>query len=108
MATDMYEIGDAGIKVQIELGGDSPEAVENADGWVVLASGERWAATFLTYAEVGRIMDRWSETGESLNGGYFVCSDLVIIRRPGVREMFNAVRDLVATGSHRNILTRVD
>ncbi|GAA0900077.1 MULTISPECIES: hypothetical protein [Streptomyces] len=104
----MYEISESGLKVEIELGGDSPETVENADGWVELPNGEKWAATFLTYAEVGRILDRWSRTGEFLNGGYFVCSDLVMVRNPGAREMFNAVKDMVATGSHRGHLTRVD
>ncbi|MDX3227039.1 hypothetical protein [Streptomyces sp. ME19-01-6] len=104
----MYEIIENGLKVEIELGGDSPDTVENADGWVELPNGEKWAATFLTYAAVGKILEKWSHTGEYLNGGYFVCSDLVIVRRPGVREMFNAVRDLVETDSHQSFLTRVD
>lgn len=104
----MYEISDGFLTLQIELGEDSPEAIENADGWVSLPTGERWSATFLTYRELGRIMERWAGTGECLAGTYFTCPDLVVTRRPGVHEMFAAVRDLVSSGDHEMSLRRLE
>lgn len=103
----MHEISEDGLILQVELGGGSPDEVENADGWITLPNRERWSATFLTYPELGRIMDRWVTTGECLGGAYFSCPDLVLTRRPGVREMFAAVRDMVANGDHEMSLRRV-
>ncbi|HET6288160.1 MAG TPA: hypothetical protein VFG15_15605 [Amycolatopsis sp.] len=103
----MYERTENGLKLELELGGDPPEACENADGWVTLPDGSRWTATFLSYAELGRILDRWKVSGECLNGTYFTCPDLVLIREPGVRNMFSAVQDLVADGGHALALGRV-
>src|SRR5262245_55152049 len=104
----MYEIAEGRLKLQLELGEDSPEASENADGWVTLPDGTKWSATFLSHAELGRIMGRWRVTGECLNGGYFTCPDLVLIRSPGVQAMFAAVRDMVAKGDHELSLRRVE
>ncbi|MDT0471736.1 hypothetical protein AB0465_40515 [Streptomyces griseoviridis] len=104
----MYEISEEGLILQVELGEDAPDEVENADGWILLPGGERWSVTFLTYLELGRILDRWQATGECLSGSYFACPDLVLTRRPGVREMFSAVREMVANGDHETSLKRVE
>ena len=104
----MYEISEEGLTLQVELGEDAPDEVENADGWIQLPGEGRWSVTFLTYLELGRILDRWQATGECLNGSYFTCPDLVLTRRPGVREMFAAVREMVANGDHEMSLKRVE
>ncbi|MEU0511200.1 hypothetical protein [Amycolatopsis sp. NPDC006125] len=97
-----------GVVLEVELGGDAPGSVENADAWVTLADGTRWTATFLTYAEIGRIMGRHRRSGEYLSGGYFTCpADLVVLAEPGVRAMLDAVVDLVATGGHESVLHRI-
>lgn len=103
----MYKIREEDLLLEVELGENSPEAIENADGWVTLLDGTSWSATFLTYAELGRIMDRWRVTGECLDGSYLTCPDLVVIQSPGVRNMFSAVRDMVANGDHELSLRRV-
>lgn len=104
----MHEVAEGGLTLAVELGGDSPDTVENCDGWVTLADGSTWSATFLTYAELGRIMDRWKSTGECLGGSYFTCPDLVLVRAPGVQSMFAAVKDLVAHGDHELSLRRIE
>ncbi|WP_221332080.1 polymorphic toxin-type HINT domain-containing protein [Nocardiopsis composta] len=103
----MYEISENGLTLRVELGGDEPDEVENADGWVLVPGGGEWSATFLTHREMGRVMERWRSTGECLGGAYFTCPDLVVTRRPGVREMFAAVRDMVANGDHETTLRRI-
>lgn len=104
----MYEIAEGGLRLRVELGVDSPETVENADGWLLLPDGSRWSATFLTYAELGRLMDRWAASGECLGGRYFTCPDLVLIRDPGTQKMFAAAKDLVASGEYEVTLGRLD
>ncbi|MEV0381782.1 hypothetical protein [Nonomuraea sp. NPDC050643] len=43
-------------------------------------------------------MERWQETSESLNGRYFYCTDLIIIREPGFASTIAAVQDMIASG----------
>lgn len=64
------------VKVQLDgavalfiLGaGDNPKNVENVDVEVRLEDGSRWTATFLSLAEIGRVVNRWKATGECLGG----------------------------------------
>lgn len=103
----MYQRSDDEITLEVELGNDKPELVENADAWLTLADQTRWSITFLTYSELGRIMDRWASSGEGLGGRYFTCPDLVILRRPGVREMWDVIKELVASGDYIFTLRRI-
>jgi hypothetical protein len=104
----VHEITEDGLKLEVEVGEDAPDASENADGWVTLPDGTKWSATFLTYAELGRVMDRWKVTGECLNGSYFTCPDLVLSRSPGFRACFQRVRDMVANGDHELSLRQIE
>lgn len=104
------------MKVQLEgaeavfmLGADdNAKTVENVDVEVILDDGSRWSATFLSLAEIGRIMSRWKTTGECLGGSYFQCSDLVVVGREGLDAMTEVLRGLLESGQLRNVLTRVD
>ncbi|RSM73412.1 hypothetical protein DMH04_41085 [Kibdelosporangium aridum] len=105
----MHRITTDSLTLEVALGDDDPATVANADAWITLPDGTKWTATFLTHAEVGRIMDRWRDTGECLDGRYFrVGPDLVIIRSPGVAEMLAVATELVATGEYTDALHRVD
>lgn len=104
----MYRIVDEALELQIELGDEPPEAIENADAWLILPDGSKWSITFLTYRELGRLMRRWATTGEYLGGAYFTCPDVVVVRDPGVTAMLAAVKDLVAKGEHELTLMKVD
>jgi hypothetical protein len=64
----MYEVEEGSFKLQVELGGGPPDQVENADGWVTVQGEGTWSATFITLAELNRLMNRWHETGEYLSG----------------------------------------
>ncbi|WP_422739088.1 hypothetical protein ACN263_07550 [Micromonospora sp. WMMD729] len=70
---------------------DDPATADNIDAHVSLADGSQHYATFMTAAEIGRVLHRWAETGEAGGGSYFWCSDLVIIPRPGVEAMVAAL-----------------
>ncbi|CAM4299986.1 hypothetical protein KIPE111705_46915 [Kibdelosporangium persicum] len=105
----MHRITTNSLTLEVALGDDDPATVANADVWITLPDGTKWSATFLTYAEVGRIMQRWRDTGECLDGRYFrVGPDLVIIGSPGVQEMLAVATELVATGEYKHALYRVN
>ncbi|MFC8722601.1 hypothetical protein [Kitasatospora sp. NPDC057198] len=89
--------------------GEEPDAVCNVDVEVRLtADGSRWSATVFTLAEVGRIMDRWSRTGEALGGRYFRCSDGLVVRDPGIDSMTRVLAGLLDDGGFTRVLRRLD
>lgn len=86
--------------------GESPESVCNVDGWIDVPGHGSWAGTFLSLAEVSRLMEHWRETGENASGAYFVAIDGIIMRDPGVASILLAAQDLVATGDYETYLIK--
>lgn len=81
---NFYRVPGDGWTIELLLEeGESPENVENTDGWVTVHGEGRWAFTLLTIAELNRLMARWQQTGEYHGGAYFTCPDLVLLRQPG-------------------------
>ncbi|NJC69598.1 hypothetical protein HC031_07665 [Planosporangium thailandense] len=88
-----------GATVQFMPGKDNdPETVENTDAHIYLRDSTHRYATFMTTNEIARVLQRWADTGEGGGGRYFWCSDLVIVPRPGVQAMLDAVQELVRSG----------
>ncbi|MEV8092466.1 hypothetical protein [Streptomyces nigra] len=89
--------------------GEPLDTICNVDVEVRLAAdGSRWSATVFTLAEVARIMDRWSRTGEALDGRYFWCSDGLIVREPGIDNMTQVLAGLLDDGEFTDVLQRLD
>ena len=84
------------------------EAVDNVDVDVRLADGSRWGATLLTLAEVARLMDSWSRTGEALSGRVFWCVNQLIVRDPGIDNMVAVLGGLIDSGEFTHIFKRLD
>jgi hypothetical protein len=78
--------------------GMDPESAREADATIELPDGTRRYATFMHPSAITEVMSRHQESGESLGGRYFVCTNLVVIRDPGFATMADAVRDLIDTG----------
>ncbi|MFJ5886601.1 hypothetical protein [Kitasatospora cineracea] len=88
--------------------GEPLDSVCNIDVEVRLtADGSRWSATVFTVAEVERLMQRWSRTGEALAGRYFWCSDGLIVRDPGIDNMTQVLAGLLDDGDFTQILQRL-
>ncbi|MEV5510785.1 hypothetical protein [Streptomyces orinoci] len=84
------------------------DAVCNVDVEVrLLGDGSRWSGTVFTIAEVERLMDHWARTGENANGHYFRCSDGLIVRRPGITSMTQAIDALLDSGEFDQALQRL-
>ncbi|MDX3382335.1 hypothetical protein PV682_12815 [Streptomyces niveiscabiei] len=71
-----------------------PETLDDGDVLITGPDGEQWWAAIFSMSKLQEIMDRWRETGESLNGGYFWAKGLVIVREPGLEGMVLAIEDL--------------
>jgi hypothetical protein len=84
------------IDIDFETGDDEIDADNhNGDVMVHLGDGRRLAATVFTRANIAEIMQRSKQTGESLSGLYFYCTDMLIIEkytRPGIEA---AIADIV-------------
>jgi hypothetical protein len=87
---------------------DDARHVENVDVEVVLDDGSRWSATFLSVAEIGRLMKRWEATGEYLDGAYLRVPDLIVVRHGGVEGMVAVLNSILATGDPGTALIRID
>ena len=70
---------------------EDPHSVNNVDAEIVLPDNTRWSATFITLDAIKRIMDRWHDSGEHMNGKYFVCPDLIIVSTGGVSTMVESL-----------------
>jgi hypothetical protein len=89
--------------------GEELDSVCNVDVEVRLAAdGSRWSATVFTIAEVERLMQRWSRTGEALGGRYFWCSDGLIVREPGIASMVRVLDGLIDEGEFEQVLQRLE
>ncbi|MCX3061109.1 hypothetical protein [Streptomyces beihaiensis] len=90
--------------------GEDLGAVCNVDVEVRLtADGSRWSATVFTLAEVERVMEHWSRSGEALGGRYFWCwSSGLIVREPGILGMTDVFVGLLDAGESRQMLRRLD
>lgn len=53
----------------------------NADVIVTFETGERYAATFFTLDNIHHLLNRFSTTGECVNGQYFWAVDMIIVRK---------------------------
>ncbi|MFD5067581.1 hypothetical protein ACFWNC_06490 [Streptomyces sp. NPDC058369] len=84
------------------------EAVCNVDAEVRLMDGSRWSATIFTVAEVERLMEVGTRSGEDLGGRYFWCSDGLIVREPGIESMAHVIAGLLASGAFSQVLQRLD
>ncbi|YCK39108.1 hypothetical protein ACNF49_35180 [Actinomadura sp. ATCC 39365] len=95
----LYQVRADGFTLTIpRWEGHAPEDTPEADATITLSNGSRHYATFMTLDAIQQVMDRYRDTGECSSGAYFWTTDLIIMRRPGIPAMVDAVADLIATG----------
>ncbi|WP_040839847.1 hypothetical protein [Nocardia brevicatena] len=97
MPDDPYrEIVSDTFTVEFLLGAeDNPDTVENVDAILTLDDGSRRSVTVITPDQIETIMKRWQKSGEYLNGAYFTCRDLVIVRQPGIPAITKVLNYMV-------------
>jgi hypothetical protein len=70
-------IRDIWIEAETWAPGEWTPADDNTDVIVTLDDGTKWAATFFSYANLARLVEKNERTGECLGGKYFWASDMV-------------------------------
>jgi hypothetical protein len=87
-----YRVHTESLDVTFIIGADEDfETADAVDVEVRLADGSRWSATVFTLAAIESVMSKNARTGESLGGSYFWCSDLLIVREPGVYHIIDVL-----------------
>ncbi|MFI7598891.1 hypothetical protein [Actinoplanes sp. NPDC049681] len=98
-----------GVVVQFMLGGeDALDTVDNVDAHIYLPDGTHRYATFFTTEAINSLLRKDARTGETGGGRYFWCSDQVIVPRPGVPAMMEAVTEMIRSGDIAFICGLVD
>lgn len=96
------------FRVDILVGTDDPGTLDDADIEVrLLPAGTRYSASVMTVDVIRRIMDHHARSGESLGGRYLLIPDLLILRRGGVKEIVDVIRDLVRADNIDGVLPRL-
>jgi hypothetical protein len=104
-----YRVRTDALEVRFLPNGDEDlDLVCNIDVFVELDDGSSWTATIFTLAEVGRLMDRWAETGEEQGGRFFWVTDGLIVREPGLRAMTEVIAGLVESEEFSQVFQRAD
>jgi hypothetical protein len=74
---------------------------DNIDVIVHFEDGTSYAASFFTLANIKRIQDGYSETGECSHGLYFWAAHMVIIESLTWANVESAVSDLIKSGEFK-------
>lgn len=79
----------------------------NTDVIITFDDASRWVATFISYANIQTLTERYKRTGECLEGAYFWASDMILIdeaSRPHIEEV---VHHLIQTGEFEAVFSRL-
>lgn len=71
------------------------EQLRDQDIYVTVAGGPTYYVNLMTLDAIDAVLRRWARTGEAAGGRYFWSTDLVIIPRPGITAMIEAIDGLV-------------
>jgi hypothetical protein len=95
------------IEAEAWAPGEWTPADDNTDVIVTFDDASRWAATFLSYANIQTLTKKNRRTGECLAGAYLWASDMMLIdevSRPRIEEV---VRHLLQEGEFEAVFTRL-
>ena len=70
---------------------------DNVDVFVRLSDGKNYVATFFTIDNIRSLMERYSKTGECLEGHYFWASDMIIVSDLTQNSIAETIEDLLRT-----------
>jgi hypothetical protein len=71
------------------------EQIQDQDFYVTVTGGPTYYVTLMTLDAIDAVLRRWAHTGEAAGGSYFWTTDLVIVPRPGITAMIEAIEGLV-------------
>ena len=93
-----FALKDASVIVFASDVRDLDEDNDNVDVEVTLADSCRYFATFFTLKNIQQIMRRYQESGECLEGRYFFCSHMIVVRKLNLANIRDTIVDLLDSG----------
>lgn len=67
----------------------------NSNVWVYFDDGTRWCATFYTFRNIEMLRKKNEQSGELLNGKYFVADHMILIDRLTKGDVESVVNDMI-------------
>lgn len=81
---------------------------DNSDVIVTCSNGDRYCATFFTYSNISRLVEKNQQTGECLNGKYFWASDMILIDNCSRLNIEEVVYGLIKNDEFESIFKRIE
>lgn len=78
----------------------------NTDVILEFDNGERWSATFFTYSNISKLVDKNRETGECLSGKYFWARDMILIDKISRERIEGVIKHLISEGEFEDIFSK--
>jgi len=80
---------------------------DNTDVIVEFDNNTRWYASFFTYNNINKLVEKNKKTGECLNGKYFWASDMVLVDEVGRERIEEVVKHLISEGEFQTTFTKI-
>ena len=80
---------------------------DNTDVCVTFADGSRWIATFFTYSNIGKLVEKYRRTGECNHGKYFWATDMILVDRVSRDRIEEIIQYLIDHEEFENVFSRV-
>ena len=81
---------------------------DNMDVEIVLPTGERYAATFVTVENISSLFKKNRVTGECASGSYLWVADMIIVQRLEHEVIWVTIRDLMEQGELASACERIE
>jgi hypothetical protein len=79
----------------------------NTDVVVEFEDKTRWVASFFTYKNIEKLVERNQTTGECLHGKYFWSSDMILVDQISRESIDEIVKHLLNEGSFASIFGKI-
>lgn len=79
---------------------------DNTDVIVEFNTGTKWVASFFTYGNISKLIEKNRSTGECLGGKYFWASDMVLVDEISRDRIEQVINHLINEGEFEAIFCR--
>lgn len=75
----------------------------NTDVIVEFDNEKRWVASFFTYSNISKLVEKNKSTGECLNGKYFWSSDMILVDEVSRERIQEVIESFINEGKFESI-----
>lgn len=104
MLTDKYNVW---IEAEEWADGEWDIHNDNTDVIVEFDNKKRWVASFFTYSNISKLVEKNKITGECLNGKYFWASDMILVDEVSRERIQEVIQSFINEGEFESIFKMV-